>query len=85
MAVGLMEDEMHREELRSKWQQEWPVTFARNKIKELTGGMMCGRTVANLMCKGEGPQGAFYWGRKCMLSRDETIEWILSRCTFNKK
>lgn len=68
-----------KNELRKIWMDEWPAVFARERIYDLTGGILRSRSLANVMCRGEGPDGAFYAGKKVMLRREQTIEWLLDR------
>lgn len=59
---------------------KWPTTFvARNEIKTFTGGLISPGTIANLDCKGEGPEGAFKLGKNVAYPVGPLADWLISR------
>lgn len=72
--------EQRKEELRTQLLLILPAVFVRQQVKELTGGMVDGRTLANLDSKGDGPAGKVCMGRvKVGYIREPFIDWFLSR------
>ena len=56
--------------------KELPPVWARTQTDSLTGNAWRGRTIANLMSRGEFPKEAYtYSGRKCILVRDPFLNW----------
>jgi hypothetical protein len=57
-----------------------PAVFVRQQGRELTGGMIDGRTLANLDSKGEGPEGKVKMGKtKAGYLREPFVDWFLNR------
>lgn len=58
----------------------WRSPFvAREKIGEFTGGIITPKSMANLDCNGEGPNGRIICGRKVAYPVVELIAWLESR------
>jgi hypothetical protein len=69
------ESEKHFKSLAKKW----PSAFiAREKINEFTGGLISSGYIANLDCRGEGPE-TIKIGRKVCYPLEPFIEWLKSR------
>jgi len=52
---------------------------ARTKVRELTGGAVSEKTMANLDNSGAGPSGAFRVGGKVVYPIDSFIAWLEAR------
>ena len=60
----------------------WPSAYvARQEIKKFSGGIITPKTLANLDCKGVGPEGRFRVGRKVVYHVDLFIKWFDGRAT----
>jgi len=71
---------MNLEELREQLLKALPLVFVRQQVKELTGGMIDGRTMANLDSKGEGPGGKVSMGKtKVGYIREPFVDWFVGR------
>lgn len=71
---------MNLEELKRQLLETMPPVFVRQQVRELTGGMIDGRTLANLDSKKEGPKGKVSMGKiKVGYLREPFIDWFLSR------
>ena len=58
---------------------KWPSAFiARQKVSEFTGGLITRGHIANLDCRGEGPE-MIKIGRKACYPVKPFIEWLESR------
>ena len=58
----------------------WPSAYvAREKVGEFTGGMVSPRYIANLDCKGLGPNDSIIIGRKRAYPVDSLIAWLENR------
>ena len=56
-----------------------PPVMSRNQVESLLGGVISGRTLANLDSRGEGPEGRFYIGRKAAYPTRNLLAWLDSR------
>ena len=57
----------------------WPSPIiARSEIARFTGGLLCGRTLANLDSLGKGP-GRIRIGRKVCYRVNSFVEWLEKR------
>lgn len=64
----------------------WPSPLvARSEVGRFSGGLLTPRYLANLDCRGEGPSGRFYVGRKVCYPVYELVEWIQSRAVVPGK
>lgn len=71
---------MGKDDLRKQLLEIMPPVFVRQQVRELTGGMIDGRTLANLDSKGEGPEGKVKMGKtKAGYLREPFIDWFLNR------
>ncbi len=77
----LMKEELMKEELRKQLLAIMPPVFVRQQARGLTGGMLDGRTLANLDCKGQGPSAAKVSMGKVKVGylREPFIDWFLNR------
>ena len=59
--------------------EKWPSAFiAREKVNEFTGGLISSGYIANLDCRGEGPE-SIRISRKICYPVGPFIEWLKSR------
>jgi hypothetical protein len=65
--------------------EELPPIWDRVKTTQLTGGVVNARTLANLMCRGEGPSGTYAMGRKRIITRESFLEWLRPRIKPNRQ
>ena len=66
----------------SKMADRWPSPILhRNKVGEFTGGLISGRTMANLDSRGEGIEDRFYVGNKTGYFVESFITWLENRVT----
>ena len=73
------------EQALKRMSENWPSEFiARGKIEDFTGGMMTGKSVANLESKGEGPDGSIKCGGKAGYIKGPFIDWLRPRLS-NKR
>lgn len=76
-------DELKRrrkEDLKRQLLATLPAVFVRQQVKELTGGMIDGRTLANLDSRQEGPEGRVKMGKiKAGYLREPFVDWFLNR------
>ena len=71
---------MNKDELRKQLWAIMPPVFVRQQVRELTGGMIDGRTLANLDSRDEGPEGKVKMGKtKVGYIREPFIDWFLNR------
>lgn len=54
---------------------------SRREVELFTGGAVTARNLANLDCKGEGPDGSFYIGRNRVYPVNAMVDWLISRAT----
>ena len=65
---------------------KWPNPFvSRREISNFTGGLLAPRTMANLDCAGEGPNGAFRIGRNIAYPLDSLVEWLIEQHLYGVK
>ena len=57
-----------------------PEILTRQKIQELTGGLISAKTLANLDSEGKGITPRFRIGGKAAYSKDATIRFLKNRC-----
>jgi hypothetical protein len=68
------------DDLFQKMVESWPAPFvARREIKRFTGGVFSPGHMANLDCRGEGPQGAFRIGRQTVYPTDDLANCLRQR------
>lgn len=66
--------------------ENWPSDFlTREDLKMFTGNAISVGHLANLDCKGQGPAGWFYLGRRLVYPKKAAIEWLISRMGFTGK
>ena len=61
-----------------------PEILTRNKIHELTGGLISAKTLANLDSEGEGIHPRLRIGGKIAYPKEATITWLKQRCKIEK-
>ncbi len=72
--------------LRAQLLAVMPPVFVRQRVKELTGGMIDGRTLANLDSRDEGPAGKIKMGKtKVGYLREPFIDWFINRLEWSEK
>ena len=60
--------------------EKWPSSYvARSKVSEFSGGILHPRTMANLDCRGEGPQDRIRIGKHVAYPVDALINWMMER------
>lgn len=71
---------MSLEQLKTQLLETMPPVFVRQKVRDLTGGMIDGRTMANLDSLGLGPDGKVKMGKgKAGYIREPFVDWFLNR------
>lgn len=69
-----------KEELKRKWQENWPETIARSEVEKYTGGLFSRKTLANEDCLGTGPKKPIKLQRgRIGYTKEHLIDWILSK------
>ena len=64
----------------SSLKAKWPSSFvAREEIHTFSGGIISTKYVANLDCRGLGPEGKVRVGRKVAYPVEKVIEWLQKR------
>lgn len=64
----------------SKLADKWPSHYvARDKVSEFTGGMIKGRTLANLDARGLGPKRFYIGKRRVVYGVEDLITWLEAR------
>lgn len=59
---------------------KWPSEFlTREEVKVFTGNAISVGHMANLDSRGEGPEGAFYLGRRRVYAKQPFLDWLISR------
>lgn len=72
--------ELRKAELKARLLEIMPPVFVRQQVKELTGGMIDGRTLANLDSLDLGPEGRVKMGKtKAGYLREPFVDWFLNR------
>ncbi len=60
--------------------EKWPSSIvARTEVKKFTGGILSGKTLANLASKGEPVPRPIRVGRKVAYSAKELAQWLSER------
>ncbi|MBU1040030.1 MAG: hypothetical protein KKF77_02890 [Proteobacteria bacterium] len=63
--------------------EKLPPVIAREKVEELTGGIVTGKTLANADAQKDpdkqGPEVAYRVGRKVVYSSASLVDWIVGR------
>jgi phage terminase Nu1 subunit (DNA packaging protein) len=72
----MSESNLSFQKMADKWRSPY---VSRDKVAELTGGILHPRTMANLDCKGQGPPGRIRIGRKVAYDVDALCKWLASR------
>lgn len=67
------------EDMKDKWPS---AIVAREKVSEFTGGLISTGYIANLDCKGEGPD-SIRIGRKVCYPVSSFLEWLKNRAIKN--
>lgn len=64
----------------------WGSTIiTREGIEKFTGGAIKEKHLANLDCKGLGPKGKFYVGRKAAYALSEFVSWFKTRISVEMR
>jgi len=62
----------------------WPSSIvARSEVARFSGGLLHPRTLANLDCLGQGPQGRLWIGRMVAYPVDNLLQWMNERARFS--
>lgn len=70
----------------SKLVQKWPSSLvARSEVGKFTGGVISPGTLANLDCKGLGPQEKIRIGKKVVYDASAFVEWLRKRIAGDDK
>ena len=70
----------------SAYAEAWKAPYVeRSKLCEFSGGVLHGRTMANLDSKGEGVKGRISMGRKIFYPVHEVVAWMEARASLPKK
>lgn len=69
-----MTDELIRE-----LDQRLPAVFTRKFICRELGGILTSRTLANLDCRGDGPENRFLQGRVTFYKKSDFLRWFAER------
>lgn len=56
-----------------------PPLVARERVEELTGGLVSSKTLSNMDGRGLGPEEAYRVGRKIAYKRESLVEWMIER------
>lgn len=73
-------DELRKAELKAQLLAILPAVFVRQQVRELTGGMIDGRTLANRDSDGTGPGGKVKMGKtKVGYLREPFVDWFVGR------
>lgn len=76
----MSKEQLRKAELKAQLLEIMPPVFVRQQVRDLTGGMIDGRTLANLDSKKEGPAGKVAMGKtKVGYLREPFIDWFLNR------
>lgn len=60
--------------------EKWPSDFlTREDLKVFSGNSISVGHLANLDCKGQGPEGCFYLGRRLVYPKKSAVEWLIGR------
>lgn len=63
--------------------EKWPSDFfTREDVRAISGNAISVGHLANLDCKGQGPSGWFYLGRRLVYPRKSVSEWLIGRIGF---
>lgn len=74
---------MSLEQLKTQLLETMPPVFVRQQVRGLTGGMIDGRTMANLDSLGLGPAGKVKMGKgKAGYIREPFVDWFIGRLTL---
>jgi predicted DNA-binding transcriptional regulator AlpA len=69
---------MKKENVLSEIRLELPPIIARDQVYKLLGGVISGKTLANLDSDGKGPK-RIRIGRKVAYKTDDLLEWLEAR------
>lgn len=58
-----------------------PAWVPRNRVKELTDGLVASKTLANADSLGSGPAEKIYVGRYVAYPKEAFIMWLQNKCT----
>ncbi len=74
--------EERKKQLKEKLLRELPPVISRNKIEEITGGVLTVGAMRKFDCTGEGPPERIKAGRKVAYDREIFVDWFINRCQF---
>ena len=68
-----------------KLADSWPSEIvARKEVGKFTGGLIGPKTMANLDCRGDGPQGKITFGRNVGYQKSLFVQWLRGRATAER-
>jgi len=70
---------MEKQSLRESLLQSFPPLVPRNKVDELTGGLISKKTLANRDSLGLGPRQRVKFRGKVCYPREALVDWILEQ------
>ena len=77
-----MQDQLTIEKIFEAYSRTEPEILTRQKIHELTGGLISAKTLANLDCEGDGIQPRLRIGGKVAYPKEAAITFLKQRCQF---
>lgn len=76
-----MQNEITIEQIFEHLSRKSPEIITRKKLYELTGGLVCEKTMANLDSEGGGIRPRMRIGGKVAYPKEAVIAWLRNRCT----
>lgn len=73
-----------KENLKKDFLEKLPPLVPRDKVYELTGGLISRKTLANLDSLGQGPKKRLCFGKKVCYPKEIFVEWLLERIDVYK-
>ncbi|MBW2185880.1 MAG: hypothetical protein JRG71_05600 [Deltaproteobacteria bacterium] len=71
---------MKKQDIFDQMQEKWPSpVVVASQVKTMTGGIVSGKTFANLRCKGEPTPESVMVGRRRAYITSSVIDWLRQR------
>lgn len=80
----MQQEPICKQELRNRLINSLPPIVPRHRIRDSLGGLLSENYLANLDSDGKGPRRVKF-GRKAAYLREDLIEWLLARLSFDEK